>query len=1160
MRLEKIKLAGFKSFVDPTVIHLPSNLVAIVGPNGCGKSNTIDAVRWVMGESSAKMLRGESMADVIFNGSTSRKPVGTASIELLFDNSDGSAGGRYARFGQIAVKRVLSRDGQSQYHLNGARCRRRDITDLFLGTGLGPRSYSIIEQGTISRLIEARPEELRQFLEEAAGISKYKERRRETENRIRHTRENLERLEDLREEVGRRVQRLERQATAAERYRRLRAEQKRLEAERLALRWQAMQADLEARDRALAGLETGVEEAVAGQRRLESEMERVRESEIEAGEELNRVQGDFYAVGAEISRLEQALQYAREARHRHERTLAGIARESEELERRYERDQGRLRVLEETLDELAPRLEAARVEEAARRAAQEAAEAGMQAWQEAWEALARESAGPGQQAQVERARIDHLEQDLQRLARREARLDEEAARLGDPRLEEDLTRLAEEKEILLEREQALLEALAEGEEALGGRREAVADLQRRRDRLREALHADKGRLASLEALQQAALAPQGEGVAAWLEARGLAGAPRLGEVLEVGPRWRRALEVVLGERLQALLVEDPGRALTDLEEGPLDLIAADPEAAPAGSLAAEVRRPGLAGLLRGVRCAADPEAALAARDGLAAGESVVTPEGLWLGRHWTHVPGERHSAAGVLERAAEMRELLARLEEDGARLEAWEEELLQGHEALEALDTERERLRAEQRELDRALARVRAELESKANRLAHLRGRRQEIDLERAELAAEREQTREALEESRARLHRALEVVERLGERRDTLAAERQGLREALEEARTRVRVLGEQAHDLALQVHGLHTEREALVAALQRVEERRRQLQARRAECVADAGREQAPVAEMETALETQLGRRLHLEAALAAARDRLEALQQRLRELDQERLQAEREVEVRREALERARLGRQEVLVAARGLEERLKETGFERPALLQALPADADPGAWDARLGDLGRRIERLGNINLAAIDEFREESERKRYLDDQHADISASLATLEEAIHKIDRETRTRFKVTFERVNAGLQSLFPRLFGGGHAYLELTGEDLLDTGVTVMARPPGKRNASIHLLSGGEKALTAVALVFSIFQLNPAPFCMLDEVDAPLDDANVGRFCELVRSMSGQIQFIFITHNKVTMELADQLMGVTMHEPGVSRLVSVDVDEALEMAAV
>jgi len=1166
MRLEKIKLAGFKSFVDPTTVLFPSNLVGIVGPNGCGKSNVIDAVRWVMGESSAKMLRGESMADVIFNGSSSRKPVGTATIELIFDNADGSAGGQYAQYSQISVKRQVSRDGQSLYFLNGVRCRRRDITDLFLGTGLGPRSYSIIEQGMISRIIEARPEDLRVYLEEAAGISKYKERRRETENRIAHTRENLERLDDLREEVQKQLRHLERQSATAQKYKALREEERRVRAELLALRLDDMLADVERRDRVIADQENKLQAAIAEQRSLEAQIEQQRAAHAEANDGFNAIQGRFYAVGSEIARLEEAIQYAREARRQQEADLVQARQSLAQAQALSEQDSSRLAQLAGELERDQPLLDEARERSELASYELQGAEQAMQAWQAEWDRFNQSANEPAQHAQVERTRLNHLEQQEVQLKRRLTRNDEERRQLSDLSLQAEIVEL-ERREA--EGEAGLLSLRGHLEErvrSISSLRERSQQGQEELAGVRGELETLKGRLASLQALQQAARGEGDQAVQHWLGEQGLGEARRLLETLEVSGKWQKAVEVVLAEQLQAVMVEGleaPAGRIPELERGSLALFEQNGEsvAARTGTLAAVVKGPPpLTHLLNSIHTTADLDEALQRRHELGPGECLVTLDGVRVGRGWVSVQHGSDARAGVLAREQEIRELSQRQAELEPRVQQLAEQLAADRETLVEAEQARE---VQQRELEaaqRVLGEVRALLSGKQARAEQIRHRIEGLEKDALEIRQHIDQGTMDMEQARSRLHQALASIEDLGRQREQLVARRDELRDALEAARHTASEARNRVHEIALRVESMRSSEDSLRSGIGRMQHQLDQLQQRCADLASSLESSKAPIGEQQARLEQHLQTRAEIETQLSEARKALEAIDHALRELDGARHQTEQRVQDERSRLDQTRMARQEILVRSRTLEEQLAETGFEREQLKAEMPDEAEVGAWQSRVEDLANRIQRLGPINLAAIDEFKEQSERMAYLDSQHEDVSKSLATLEEAIRKIDRETRTRFKETFDRVDAGFKELFPKLFGGGHAYLELTGEDLLDTGVTVMARPPGKRNSSIHLLSGGEKALTAVAMVFAIFRLNPAPFCMLDEVDAPLDDANVGRYSALVREMSEHVQFIFITHNKVTMEIANQLSGVTMHEPGVSRLVSVDVEEAAALAAV
>ncbi|MFQ5642341.1 MAG: chromosome segregation protein SMC [Thiogranum sp.] len=1160
MRLSKLKLSGFKSFVDPTVVQFPSDLIGIIGPNGCGKSNVIDAVRWVMGESSAKNLRGDSMADVIFNGSSARKPVAQASVELVFDNADGSIGGQYANYSEIAIRRQVARDGQSGYFLNGTRCRRRDITDIFLGTGLGPRSYSIIEQGMISRLIEAKPEDLRVFFEEAAGISKYKERRKETERRIKHTHENLSRLNDLREEIEKQLEKLKRQARAAERFKVLREEERRVKAELLTLRYHELHEESGDRRRRIQEQETRLQALTAELRAVEAALETGRAEHIEVSDLFNEVQGRYYELGAEVARVEQAIQHGRETRNSQQEELEKTEQAWNEVQAHIRIDSERLELLARELAEIEPLREQAESRARASRAAREQAEQEMQAWQSEWEAFNTRANECSQTAQVERTRIDHLDRHLMQLTQRRQRIELEQQQLDGSALEAeiaDLETLAEERQQHAQQLQEQLEALRARIELLRESTRAQQGELNEAQNQQQSLH---GRMASLQALQQAALGELGEGeINGWLNARGLCDAPRLAKQLDVDAGWERAVETVLGHYLEAVCVDaddELATALGELGHGSLSLVdtrAAENAASAAGGdlLAGKVRAPwSLAGLLAGVYIADSLPTALQLRAGLAEHESVITADGVWLGRGWLRVARDENAQAGILEREKEIKQIEEQIEVN--------RKVVSDLEA--ATEARREELQQEANQAHRQFSEARAQLDARRTRLEQLHKRSAALHREAGEIGTQQDEDNAAVAAARKSLHAALAGLDSLADEREQRQAQRDRLRSTLEEARATAQRDRDQAHELELKYRSWHTEQETTTQNLERMRSQQSHLQQRRDELRKALAESEAPLQAMEEELAEQLQKRLAVEAELAAERKKVEAIEFRLREGEQERHRKDDAVQKLREQLGQEKLDWQETRVRGETLLEQIGASGFELSTLVEELVEDATVETWEQEAERLSTRIQRLGPINLAAIEEYEEQSERKKYLDAQHEDVSSALETLQNAIRKIDRETRTRFKETFDKVNNGLQKMFPRLFGGGHAYLEMTGEDLLDAGVTVMARPPGKRNSTIHLLSGGEKALTAVALVFSIFELNPSPFCILDEVDAPLDDANVGRFCDMVREMSERVQFIFITHNKITMDLAYQLTGVTMHEPGVSRLVAVDIDEAVQLAAV
>ena len=1167
MRLSKIKLAGFKSFVDPTTINFPSNLTGIVGPNGCGKSNTIDAVRWVMGESSAKHLRGQSMDDVIFTGSSSRKPVGQALVELVFDNSEGKLEGPYAKYNEISAKRVVTRDGQSKYFLNGTKCRRRDIADLFLGTGLGPRSYAIIEQGMISRLIEAKPEELRVFLEEAAGISKYKERRRETETRIRHTRENLDRLDDLREEVDKQLSHLQRQSRTAERYKEFKQEERQFKAEHLALRWRELNKEVENRELAIDEQATRLEQVIAEQRTVESELEKMREQRTEMNDSLNTVQGRYYKLGSEISRIEQSIQHQKELYQRQQNDLRELEQALQEAEHTLSHDREQLEEINLILEQSEPQLEMQRESQVTTNETLQQAEQAMHEWQVAWEDYNRRAAEPSQEAQVERTRMEQLERHIGQLQQRLQKINEEKQNLDEHNLDTELEQLREQNETAEMTKQELEEKVSSVLESINGIREQNNQLNREQDVLNRELHDKRGQLASLEALQQAALGKKEKTIAGWLQNQGLDNNPRLAENLTVETGWERATETVLGQYLEAVCVEGMdslSSALSSINQGSLTLfdtqashsvVTAKPE-----SLTEKVSSKWpLDGLLQGVRVAEDITQALVIRSSLTESESVITRDGIWLGKNWLRVARDKDEKSGVLAREQEIKQLQQRLEELDMQSDEIDQRIQDGRANLQNQEQQREQWQAELNQAHSQVAQIQAQITARQSRLEQLMNRNQNLQQEASELQSQISREEQDMETARRKRNEAMTQIEVLSREREQLTGQRESLQTSLHEARSKAQSEREAVHELAIRIESKRTAKSSLEQNIERMSRQLEQQQQRKAELqrILETGEE--PVAGMQEELESLLAQRLQVEEQLAEVRRSVESIDNELRSHEQKRSEIEQKSQMIRSSLEQARLNTQEVRVRRQTVTEQLDETDFEVAPLLEILGEHARIDDWQRKLDNIAQSILRLGPINLAAIDEYKEQSKRKEYLDSQHGDVTEALETLEKAIAKIDRETRSRFKETYEHVNSRMQEMFPRLFGGGQAYLEMTGDDLLNTGIMVMARPPGKRISNIHLMSGGEKALTAVALVFAIFELNPAPFCMLDEVDAPLDEANVGRFCALVKDMSKRVQFIFITHNKTTMELSEHLSGVTMREAGVSRLVSVDVQEAAKMVA-
>jgi chromosome segregation protein len=1173
MRLTKLKIAGFKSFVDPTTVTFPSSLTGVVGPNGCGKSNIIDAVRWVMGEISAKHLRGESMADVIFNGSSARKPLGNASVEMVFDNSAGKLGGEYASYNEVALRRSVSRDGTSDYFINGTKVRRKDITQLFLGTGLGTRSYAIIEQGMISRVIEARPDDLRAFLEEAAGISRYKERRRETESRIAQTRENLDRLNDLREEVEKQIRHLQRQAATARRYQVLKEEERKRQAELFALKLAGLDQEAGVRDQGSARCETALQAIIAELRQAEAAIEKIRVDQSVKAEALNAIQERFYAAGADVTRTEQSIQFARDTQYRLRAEGEQAQAQVHELTAVIERDRNQLEGLARELASIVPELDQAHEGERAASLGLERCEHALAAWQQASDVHAQSVAAGQRETQVERARIEQLENQQRRLLQQRDRQEGERAMLAQLAPAAALETLAEQADRARDAGQRAAEELAqllkELASAREGERAETEGLNGERARWQQAL----GRQVSTEALQQAALGKASGKITQWLKAQALDDKPRAAQQLRVEHGWERAVETVLGSYLEAVCV--PGLdSVTDLlasfDGGHLSVVSPSAEAPQnadaspnpdASSLRAKVAgAPYLASVLGPVFAAETLTEALQVRKrGLSAGQSVVTRDGVWLGADWLRLSRDPEPHTGVIEREESLRTLRAETVRLEAEVKERERRLELIREQVRDYEDRRERSQGEVNRLHREHVDRRAEHDAAQARKADTARRLSQLETALADMQAELERTETDLRSARGRMETAIDALAALEPQRLELESERERLRGEQGAARAAAQAALERARELALQVASRRTSHAALETTLVRLQKQLQDLTQRRDELELKLKDGEAPFAALQGELERALASRAQVEAELHAARVASEEFDALLRERESNRAAIDERVESARAALDEARLAAQQVRVRRESIAEQLAATSFELPALLAGLPPEATAEVWESELNEIRAKIERLGQVNLAAIGEFKEQSERKDYLDRQCKDLTDALETLESAMRKIDRETRTRFQDTFDRVNAGLKEKFPRLFGGGHAYLEIAEDESDAAGVSVMARPPGKRNSTISQLSGGEKALTAVALVFAIFDLNPAPFCLLDEVDAPLDDNNIGRFCDIVREMSRSVQFIFITHNKTTMEMASQLVGVTMNEPGVSRLVAVDVDEAVRMAA-
>ncbi len=1165
VRLTQIKLSGFKSFVDPTSIHFPGQLVGIVGPNGCGKSNVIDAVRWVLGESRASALRGDSMQDVIFNGSGNRKPLARASVELVFDNSLGRAGGQWSQYGEIAVKRTLQRDGESSYFINGQHVRRRDITDIFLGTGLGPRAYAIIEQGMISRVIEARPDELRVFLEEAAGISRYKERRKETEHRLGDTRENLARVTDIRLELGAQIDKLDAQARVATRYQEFQADLQLKQQLLWFLRRRDAATERERHAQEIARQANELEARTATLREIESRVETARATHYRDGDAMNAAQASLYSANAEVARLESELRHVEETRQRLEyqhaerRTQLGSWRE--------QRAQ-----LTQALHMWAGRAEGARkrvAEAQARLAAENAklpeAERAFRATQEQLNEARSQQQRAESRAQLEQSNLAHLERGLQTLGQRRERLDGELQALPQP----DAAALAAQEARRGDSDSAIasaeegLSALQQECDALDAARAIAADGL---STISQEHAAADAQLSTLQQIQAAA--EDNAPLRDWLERNGLSTLPRFWQRVRIDAGWEVAVESLLRVRLHALDLSEGARFDAVLADVPPVKAGAFRHGAP-GTLAPLAAYPSLGTKVHAAStelggaladwfahayaCEGTPSAA--ERDRLPPGALLVNREGHQFTRHTVAFHAPDPADAGLLARQAEIEALQAKVAELAQRVAAARSASERAAASLDART---------------------GELEAARDALAERQQSRHEVQIELLKLQQAQERYRERSGQIAQELAEIAEEAGRDEVRRAQCRAAAQSAAEEIAAARSQVGAVrdayvGAESALAAQRLAGQQAEREAQDAVfgerecaskIAEIDNSVRLIdqQIERADAeVAKLTEELSvdPLPAVRAALDTAVEARIAREKTLAEARNAVEAASGVLRGLEEERLQAESALAPLRERIGELRLKEQAAQINHDQHEGQLREAGADEARLSTEAENAPRPSSLQGEITRLTQAIAELGAVNLAALDELKTSQERKGFLDAQSADLEEAVTTLEDAIRRIDRETRELLRETFDSVNRHFGSLFPVLFGGGEAKLIMTGEEILDAGVQVMAHPPGKRNSSIHLLSGGEKALTAISLVFALFQLNPAPFCLLDEVDAPLDDSNTQRFCDLVRKMSAQTQFLFISHNKITMEMAAQLIGVTMPESGVSRVVAVDIDEALRI---
>ncbi|MEW6707703.1 MAG: chromosome segregation protein SMC [Pseudomonadota bacterium] len=1169
MRLNSIKLSGFKSFAEPTTFHLPGQLVGVVGPNGCGKSNIMDAVRWVLGESKASELRGESMQDVIFNGSGNRKPASRASVELVFDNADARAGGQWNQFSEISVKRVLTRDGTSSYYINNQPVRRRDVQDVFLGTGLGPRAYAIIGQGTISRIIESKPEELRMFLEEAAGVSKYKERRRETENRLKDTRENLTRVEDILRELNANLDKLEKQAEVAAQYRGLQ-EQGTLKLHQLwFLKHRDAAGEEERVKKAVLEATNALESRMAELRHVEAGLETVRQAHYAASDELHAKQGALAEAALEVSRLEERIRYVVEGRQRVEQRLAELKAQNEQWSQRREEAASELDTIAEQIamaEEQAEVLSAQAEEQSGQLPSFEDAVRAAQAKSNEQRSVV---AQVQQQIQLLAAESRNIDEQSRNLKTRRERLAAERQGLATP----DTQRLAE----LKAQTESATEAQAIADERLHELGEQVPALDEQRRAQHDAVNRETAKQSDLSARMEALRAlqekVQTEGkLKPWLAKHGLDSLQGLWTKVHIESGWETALESALRERLNALEVgrvetvrafaEDPPPAKLAFYTPPS---AAIPNTHQTLSRLSDLLRLGDAGLkallndwLEGVYTAASIDEALANRGKLTHGEVIMTREGHAVSQFAVSFYAPDSEQAGMLQRAQEIENLERQLRAQALIAEEARSALVRVEASYTEASTRLVSARREAAEAQTRAHQLQVELLRLSQQAEATSSRRSQLDEELGEIDAQLEELNERRVTGEARFEELDMQLANTQERHAELDEAVINAERKLVDAREQLRSLERQAQEAQFSARSLAARR----GELQRSIETAAQQIAANELSFAQLEQELTSLndAAAQGGLQDALAVKLEREQALGAARSAYDDLSAKLRQADEQRLQFERSLDPLREKITKLQLEEQAAALGGAQYMEQLTSAQVDLEALARSIE-EGGVKLWglQGEIDRINREIAALGAVNLAALDELTAARERKQFLDAQNADLQDAIKTLEDAIHKIDLETRDLLGKTFNEVNQHFGQMFPSLFGGGNARLVMTGDEILDAGVQVMAQPPGKKNSTIHLLSGGEKALTAIALVFAIFQLNPAPFCLLDEVDAPLDDANTERYAKLVTQMSEKgTQFLFISHNKIAMEMAKQLIGVTMQEQGVSRIVAVDMEAALSMA--
>ena len=1176
MRLTKIKLAGFKSFVEPTVVPITDGLVGIVGPNGCGKSNIIDAVRWVLGESKASALRGDSIQDVIFGGSSSRKPIGRASVELFFDNHLGTANGQWSGYAEIAIKRIIQRDSGSSYYINNLHVRRRDITDLFLGTGIGGRGYAIIEQGMISRIIEAKPQELKMYLEEAAGISKYRERRHETELRLADTRKNLVRVEDIVQELQQQIEHLAIQAEVAQRYTALNNDLHRtqhtlwLQQRNTATKQRiAVEEEIKQLEQTLAA------ESEQLQQNRQSR-DALRDQEHALNAQLHDIQGQLYGAAAEKTRIEQEkLQF--------QKHKARLAQQITDLDKQLAANRQHRKSTSDHLDHWRKDGESSRREHEAGLLSHDIEnkklpelETGFQQHQQAFEALQRDLTQTEQSISLALTHIQHAEKLLLQLQSRGSRLKHDLATLQDAdyaQIDTLQTQIGELKTQLDDIEHHLNAVeIASGETS---QQKEAATIQV--NKTRQTLANLQAQFNALQTLQQKI--DNSETLKQWLQKHHLDAQKRLWHHIQIDPDWENAIESILHERLNSLVfeqLEDIHDWEGDLPAGKLSVFEQPRTSTNSHPTHKSARRtamghPGRTSLLTFVWCRDDRFAsllshwletsyvvenvddALQQRQQLAADECLVTREGHIVTSCSILFHSPDSHLHGVLSRQSELDQIqseIAVLEENLHTQQSVLAEKTAQHEQLtQAIQT--------QRQQQQQLIRQRHALQIEHTKLSQIKAqtqlRRTQIAAELKELETQSRTEFQEKQDAERKVHTHRIQCETLKTQLQQAKIARDAATQSLIDQRAKIQETLKAAQEAGFNEKICQNKINDLEQALQTGKAEEKKLSKHRASLSEEV--ENLSDSEFNVQLDNCAQSCRELEDSVTQHRNKLDELRQQIRTIEERALSAEQKQTKLRESISQLYLKKQACALSEERYNEQLLEAHADEKSLLP-FTGQRNDTALQADINRLQKTIAALGSVNLAALDELESARLREGKLDAQIHDLSEASALLQNAIDQIDQETKKRLKKTFDAVNNHLQELFPVIFSGGKAELILNDDKILEAGVMLTAQPPGKKNNSLHLLSGGEKALTALALIFSLFRLNPAPFCLLDEVDAPLDDSNTMRFCELVKKLSTQTQFLFISHNKITMEIAQQLIGITMQEQGVSRVVAVNIAEMLD----